>query len=254
MVYLSETLKRDIDLKLNYIKSNPGAYLKKGNMVETDLRVLTDIHSWFLEHPEERRKLLRSVDSDGTRVKKRSKQGIKQIKEAWYFLSNLDGPVSKNFDMSTLLTVGEKVDPNNISFRNVRVHLNLTQYVPPNPAKVPDLIKELGYELKEMADSNEYHPVELAAYVHLKLAGIQPFLDGNKRTARLFQNRILYEAGLPPATIYSGERELYINNLESALMGEKDGKPALQKAFYELIATKVNTNLDEIIGDLKTSN
>jgi Fic family protein len=98
--------------------------------------------------------------------------------------------------------------------------------------------------------SSDLAPIEAAIYTHLHLAGIQPFIDGNKRTARLLQDRILFSYELPPAVIPAGEREVYIDLLEQALVGVRNNAVKPQRPFYDYIGGKVNSVLDEILGDL----
>ena len=44
---------------------------------------------------------------------------------------------------------------------------------------------------------NLHHPVELAAFVHLKFVTIHPFGDGNGRISRLMMNFVLNKEGYP---------------------------------------------------------
>ena len=88
---------------------------------------------------------------------------------------------------------------------------------------------------------------------HIGIVGIQPFMDGNKRTARLIQNRILHSVDLPPAVIPAGEGKFYFDLLRRVLPFYQDGDMIGQKQFYDYCASKVNNSLDEILGDLEVS-
>lgn len=39
------------------------------------------------------------------------------------------------------------------------------------------------------------HPIAFAAWLHIRLVSIHPFVDGNGRTARLVMNLALLQAG-----------------------------------------------------------
>lgn len=47
------------------------------------------------------------------------------------------------------------------------------------------------------------HPLEQAIYLHCNIARLQPFIDGNKRTARLIEAICLMNHGLIP--VYSAK-------------------------------------------------
>lgn len=64
-------------------------------------------------------------------------------------------------------------------------------YLPPPPASVPRLIDELC----AWADASEEPPAIRAAVIHVSLAGIHPFKDGNGRTARIAASLAMYRGG-----------------------------------------------------------
>lgn len=69
-----------------------------------------------------------------------------------------------------------------------------TRYIPPNPLKIPQLIKEY-FEYFEK-NKEILHPVILAADMSEKLVTIHPFIDGNGRTSRLIMNLLLLQGGI----------------------------------------------------------
>jgi hypothetical protein len=79
----------------------------------------------------------------------------------------------------------------------------------------------------------------------------QPFDHANKRTARLIQNRLLDNADLPPAVISAGEGRYYLNLLMDSAIPYSEGNMEGQRNFYNYVASKVNSGLDEILEDLE---
>jgi len=104
--------------------------------------------------------------------------------------------------------------------------------IPPNPVKVPELMEELCGNLANLPD-----PVERAAALHYGIARIQPFADGNGRSARLAMNFILIAAGYPPVSISPNLRTAYYAALEAADAGE-------QTAFLTFFFARLNQELD----------
>ncbi len=240
----------EIDKKKKKVQNSPDTYLKKSHQVRKNLRGLADVHSFWLENPDLRKRILEEQkESDARRLKQRSRKYVKHIVDAWNYLSRVDdGNGHYNFlDPNTIIKLGELIGPNNQGFRSGRVRINRFRFIPPNYVKVPELVDKFCYELKQ----SDYHPIEAAAMVHLELTGIQPFVDGNKRVSRLLQDKILDCYDYPPAFIHSGERQVYLDLLDQALIAKQDNDLVYQRPFFDYIAGKVNTALDEIIDDLK---
>jgi Fic family protein len=103
--------------------------------------------------------------------------------------------------------------------RTISIQQIDTNYQFPNPFKVPELMDKFISELHAAKEP----PILTAAYAHLLMFNIQPFLYGNGKTARLLMNLILIQAGYPPAIIKPGDREAYIKALQHAqLRGDTD--------------------------------
>jgi Fic family protein len=115
-------------------------------------------------------------------------------------------------------------------YRDVQVIITGSEYVPPKAKEVPVLMKGLVDELNEKW--NQIHPVRLAAFAHLKLVDIHPFVDGNGRTSRLLMNLILINRGYQIISIPPILRLDYINALEAA----RFGKNPSDKDFNMLMA------------------
>lgn len=68
-----------------------------------------------------------------------------------------------------------------------------TIYEPPAADLVPELVAELAAFVQEQA--GDIAPPVMAALVHVGLAGIHPFRDGNGRTARVLASLAMYRGG-----------------------------------------------------------
>lgn len=104
-------------------------------------------------------------------------------------------------------------------YRRIPVYIQGARHVPPNWSKVPKLMTEFEAWLRE---SQDLHPVILAAKAHIRLARIHPFVDGNGRTCRLLVNYILLQHGYPPALYRSENRAAYMNALDAVDNGNDD--------------------------------
>lgn len=120
-------------------------------------------------------------------------------------------------------------------YRNVAVRIAGSTVVLPNPAKVPDLMKEFVVWLH--SDRLD-HTAKIAADAHLKLVTIHPFTDGNGRTARLLMNLLLRQAGYPPALIRKEDRKRYLISLEQAQRHYQ------YDSYYQVIYEAVERSLD----------
>jgi Fic family protein len=114
-----------------------------------------------------------------------------------------------------------RIDKNNAgSYRKIPVIITGTDYVPPAPSKVPDLMK--SFVKKIPAIKIKHHPVEVAALLHKELVNIHPFIDGNGRTARLLMNLYLFQSGYPITIIPPILRSDYIALIKKSQTGKKN--------------------------------
>lgn len=65
-------------------------------------------------------------------------------------------------------------------------------FEPPQHEEVPALVDELCSTMR----TNRWHPAVAAAWVHVALAAVHPFKDGNGRTARVLSSLTMYRGGL----------------------------------------------------------
>ncbi|MBX4212469.1 Fic family protein [Candidatus Pacearchaeota archaeon] len=243
---IDHALIEEIDKKQLKILEDPNYYLVRKSRIQSHQENPIAIFSWWIEHPNERMEFL--IHKPGTKEHRQlfkiAKEGVKKIEEAWAYL--LEEP--NYLTLSVAGNLAFKVEPfkNKIPYRTSRVSLNLEEYCPPNYEKVRDLLSKTFNNINQ----GELHPVEKAAMAHLYTAAIQPFNDGNKRVGRLLQNRILHDADYLPVLQPAGERAVYIDLLEQGCVGWRDNDLKKQRPFFDYIGGKVNTTLDEVLGDL----
>lgn len=85
------------------------------------------------------------------------------------------------------------------SLRTRAVRISGTEYIPPkNQQEIELKLNEIFFQQEGYAN-----PLEKAVYLHCNLARLQPFIDGNKRTARMMESIALMNADIIP--VYSAK-------------------------------------------------
>lgn len=125
-------------------------------------------------------------------------------------------------------------------YRNKKVIITGTEFIPPKPENIPVLMKELIDKLQELKE--KHHPVEFSALLHKELVTIHPFIDGNGKTARLLMNLALLQAGYVITIIPPILRNDYIYALKLAQVEPKDEKP-----FIKFISEVVYESMKDYI-------
>ncbi|MDD3669209.1 MAG: Fic family protein [Alphaproteobacteria bacterium] len=133
-------------------------------------------------------------------------------------------------------------DLNAGSYRPVRVRLVGSNTILPNPAKVPELMKEFDRWLTTTKED----AVDKAIEAHYRLVTIHPFVDGNGRTARLLMNLILMLAGYCPIIIRKIDRKRYLSALE-----ERQTKDNAVP-YVSFMRSALNRSLKTVIDALDT--
>ena len=100
-------------------------------------------------------------------------------------------------------------------YRDLKVRITGSNHTPPDSLLVKEQMKNF---VKKKINSSE-HPIVEAAIAHFELVHINPFVDGNGRTARLLMNLVLIKNGYFPAIILKNDRMKYYNVLEKAHKG-----------------------------------
>jgi len=155
---------------------------------------------------------------------------------------------SKAFDQLYELAKGDTITENDIltlhqffyqtvdekkagKYRREQVIITGSEFIPPAADKVPSLMAAFTGQIA--AQREKLHPVEFAAWLHLELVTIHPFVDGNGRTARLLMNLALLQGGYMITIIPPVVRNTYIETLQAAQV-KKDKQP-----FYDFISAMV---------------
>ena len=102
-------------------------------------------------------------------------------------------------------------------WREEAVVLSRSEYAPPTPNLLPQLMDDFVKAFEQLEQSGE-HPLLLAAYLHDELVRIHPFIDGNRRTARLLMNLYLLRFGYLIVSIKGSpeSRQRYFDALEES--------------------------------------
>ncbi|MBN2643845.1 MAG: Fic family protein [Desulfuromonadaceae bacterium] len=103
-------------------------------------------------------------------------------------------------------------------FRTKPVLITGTSFVPPPPSRVPEAMQAFVEAIP--CQRQELHPIAFAAWLHIRLANIHPFIDGNGRTARLLMNLALLQSGYPITIIPPVIRGDYITALQASNKGD----------------------------------
>jgi Fic family protein len=130
------------------------------------------------------------------------------------------------------------------AYRTERVFIVGAMHIPPNPLKVPDLMKEFAAELNAPGPSE--HPVAHAARLHHRLVQIHPWTDGNGRTARMLASVLAMRAGYPPPLYEATARQRYLDALTHADLGQLD-------EFIEVTAKAIELMEDRYLTILQPS-
>ncbi len=131
--------------------------------------------------------------------------------------------------------------------RSERVMITGAKHQPPRPERLDPLLVEF-LQLLQAAEGVE--PVWLASWTHWGIARLHPFMDGNGRMVRLWQDLILIGHRLTAAVVRQEDRREYYAALTSADDG--DFNPLTQMIARSLARTlQVYVNAQREVDELK---
>lgn len=184
----------------------------------------------------------------------RAGEVVDNFRQAWaYAQSNFPEFVDSTFIQEvaakvepTLCSPGSKLAP----YRDGMATLDFGEgklFVAPADS---ERIKVALNDVFKTVDDVSFHPVEEAVFYNLHLTRIQPFTNGNKRTANVVANTLLQQNGFFPIHLDNESASAYKGYLEGALRGfqsssaQNGSLTALvspdiyQKQYYEFLARR----------------
>lgn len=133
-------------------------------------------------------------------------------------------------------------------FRETKVRITGSEYIPPMPSEIPIKMRQFEKWLEDKRNKSKL--IDYAAISHFKSVDIHPFIDGNGRTARLLMNLVLMDKGYPPTIILKSDRVKYYRTLDLAHKGEL-------KPFVDFIGRNIERTLtwyiDAVLPESKKS-
>lgn len=111
------------------------------------------------------------------------------------------------------------------------------------PEKMEELVDKINKELEKGDNLSICQKLELSFFIHCKLINIQPFIDGNGRTARLLMNYIQNYFSLPLSIVYAEDNREYYPVLRKA-RDTNDIQP-----FYDFMFSQYEKFLREEIEE-----
>ncbi|MGM5480855.1 MAG: Fic family protein [Nanobdellota archaeon] len=151
----------------------------------------------------------REYDSDAGESRK---EMLIQIEQGWeYLTSGSFNPYA--ITLTDVVNVGRIISkkvqqkhPN--GFRNEAIHIGQRIY---DGIGTDQIVDNMIYLVNKIDD-----PLKKALYLHLEINHIHPFIDGNGRTARCFEGRLLKEEGYPIPLISPQQKQKYNLLIENA--------------------------------------
>ena len=123
-------------------------------------------------------------------------------------------------------------------YRNINLSIKGSNHTPCDYIKVYDRMKKY-YDTLAFYEGTD---IQKAAYAHLQIAKVHPFLDGNGRLARLVMNYMLIKAGYLPINVPRRDMQVYFNLLEEFKVNKT------QVPFEEFIEVRLNREYDRLIA------
>ena len=128
-------------------------------------------------------------------------------------------PMSEDFIKDVHQQILDGIMPGGL-YRQMNVGLIGQIHQPPDYVKVYDRMRRM---MNHLDFEFEGSTIEKAAYIHLSIAKIHPFLDGNGRLGRLMMNFYLMEDGYLPISINDDIKQQYFESLDQFKL-EKSSK------------------------------
>lgn len=111
---------------------------------------------------------------------------------------------------------------------------------PPSHALVASELQLWLTSVNALREPSDMPLIERVAASHARFEQIHPFLDGNGRSGRLLLNLVLVRLGMPPAIVYTRDRERYLRALQRVDAGDVG-------PLAELLSRAVLHNLNRLM-------
>lgn len=151
--------------------------------------------------------------------------------EAYHFIKNYEGDVSRRFLVTLHSILMHRLMPDSGKFRTKNVKITGAGFHCPTAERLDHETERLLSFYRFL--KRKYTPVETAALMHVKFIELHPFTDGNGRLGRLLMNFILMKNDLPPVIIRKEERKTYYRFLEAAIT-VKDYTPFVRFIYAKI--------------------
>ena len=182
----------------------------------------------------------REYDPDAGETKK---EMACQLEAGWNYLISSDFDTS-NIKPQDIVSVGRLVSkkvlkkhPN--SFRLEAIQIGSRAYLAQGIDQIVENMTYLGNQILD--------PIKKALYFHLEIVHIHPLIDGNGRTARSIEGRLLHDVKMPIPIIKSEDKSNYNRVIEEACLaadGRENGSKILRATSYLLM--NISRTLDII--------
>ncbi|MBU4331568.1 Fic family protein [Patescibacteria group bacterium] len=197
-------LQKKFDEKFNRDEQKKLAFSEKVDFVYNTTALEGNTYTYA-----ETETLLSGVTIGGHSIKETNE--IINQKEAWEFTLNQAFSNSKDITETLIKDIHFRVGKDTVvkpgQYRDGRVKIGGTDYVPPKTKlEIDNLIKIFLIDFANL----EKDIFLKAIIIHFVIALIQPFYDGNKRTARLLMNFILLQNNYPLFSVPAKMRKEYV--------------------------------------------
>lgn len=140
-------------------------------------------------------------------------EAINHKKALEFVFKNLQN--NDEFDERFIKTLNETINKDikdTEGYRTVQVFIRGSEYIPPQPSKIPNLMNYFIYNYNH-DDQNIFSKI---AKYHIEFEKIHPFEDGNGRTGRLLLNYELIKNNMSPVIISKENRIQYFEFLRNS--------------------------------------
>lgn len=199
--------------------------IEKSKTLLDESRLPTIIKGTFRNLENEVTKNTSIQDNDNA---ERGEEVISNFKKAWeYGMGNYTGEPNILF----LTEVAGRVEPSLRMPGQTYAEISTIRRQFLNGYSAPIDKERIMKHLERMdrAKDAEIHPVEEAVYNYFHITRIQPFSNGNKRTASIVMNSILKSAGFLPISISQKDTEEFMSYLMSGINGFVESSSRVKK-------------------------